>query len=386
MHQAHWNYPTSIIVGEHCTDNLVEYCKELGMENPLLVTDSNLACSKMLRDTLARCMQSGLELELFSDIHSNPTGRHVTMGIRHYLEGNHDGVVAFGGGSSIDTAKAIALVAKQSYSLWDFEDRDDNWKKADPQLIAPVIAIPTTAGTGSEAGRASVITDETQQRKKIIFHPAMMPSKVLLDPMLTTELPPNLTAATGMDALSHSLEAFCSHTYHPMADAIALEAMRLIMHYLPVAYLEGHNTNARTQMLVASMMGATAFQKGLGAMHALSHSLGALYNKHHGLLNAILMPYVLEANRVHINEKMNRLGRYLALPDPSFDGVKGWVLTLRAELGIPNTLADIDIDTQQAEQIGLMAATDPAAHGNPILFTAEQYAELLTRAVNGSLH
>lgn len=386
MHQAHWNYPTSIIVGEHCTDNLVEYCKELGMENPLLVTDQTLACSKMLRDALTRCRLSNLELELFSDIQTNPTGRHVAMGIRHYLEGNHDGIVAFGGGSSIDTAKAIALVARQSYSLWDFEDKDDNWKKADPELIAPVIAIPTTAGTGSEAGRASVITDEANQVKKIIFHPDMMPKKVLLDPMLTTELPPALTATTGMDALSHSLEAFCSHTYHPMADAISLEAMRIIMHYLPVAFLEGQNTNARTQMLVASMMGATAFQKGLGAMHALSHSIGAVYNKHHGLLNAILMPYILEANRVHINEKMDRLGRYLALPDPCFDGVKNWVLSLRAEMGIPNTLADIGIDNQQAERIGLMAVSDPSAHGNPIHFTAEQYADIFTRAVNGSLH
>jgi len=256
---------------------------------------------------------------------------------------------------------------------------------ADSKIIAPVIAIPTTAGTGAEVGRASVITDEINQVKKIIFHPKMMPIRVLLDPLLTTELPPELTAATGMDALSHNMEAFCSLSYHPMADAISLEAMRMIRHYLPVAYLDGQNTNARMQMLVASTMGATAFQKGLGGMHALSHSLGAVYNKHHGLLNAILMPYVLSANQLHITEKMNRLGRYLALPKPSFDGVITWVLSLRSELGIPHTLAEIGIDSQQAARIGAMAQSDAAAASNPIQFTAEQYTDIFTRAVQGSL-
>ncbi|MCW8328690.1 iron-containing alcohol dehydrogenase [Photobacterium sp. SDRW27] len=386
MHQAHWNYPTSITVGEHCTDHLADYCQEAGINNPMMVTDPTLAVSKMVRDTLTRCRQSELKLELFNDIQGNPTSGNVAAGVKHYLNGKHDGIIAFGGGSSIDAAKAIALVAKQSHSLWDFEDQGENWKLADPKLIAPVIAIPTTAGTGAEVGRAAVITDEAKLVKKIIFHPQMMPIQVFLDPFLITELPPELTAATGMDALSHSLEAFCSHTYHPMADAISLEAMRMIMHYLPVAYLDGLNTNARTQMLVASTMGATAFQKGLGGMHALSHSLGALYNKHHGLLNAILMPYVLVANRPHINEKMDRLGRYLALPHPSFDGVLNWILSLRAELHIPNTLAEIGIDSQQAIRLGAMAVSDPAAAGNPIQLTAEQYADIVTRAVDGRLH
>lgn len=386
MHlMAHWHYPSAITVGENCADKLGECCTKIGISKPLLVTDPGLADSKMVRNALAACRESGRTIRLFSDIQSNPTGSNIDSGIKHYLEGGHDGIIAFGGGSSIDAAKAIALAARQSHSLWEFEDKEDNWKLAKPDLIAPVIAIPTTAGTGSEVGRASVITDEASEIKRIIFHPKMMPAQVLLDPALTTELPPALTAATGMDALSHNLEAFCSPSYHPMADAISLEAMRMIMHYLPVAFLDGHNIHARTQMLVASTMGATAFQKGLGGMHAIAHSLGAVYNHHHGLLNAILMPYVLAANQPKINEKMTRLGRYLALSQPDFDGVMAWVLSMRKELNIPHSLAEIGIDSQQAQRIGIMAESDPSASGNPIPFTAAQYAEIFSHAVNGKL-
>ena len=385
MLEAHWHYPTAITVGEHCSDQLAQYCKDADIHKPLMVTDPVLADSKMVRNALAQCRLADLEIQIFHGVQGNPTGQNVEAGIHHYLKGKHDGIIAFGGGSSIDAAKAIALAANQSLPLWEFEDKGDNWQKADANVIAPVIAIPTTAGTGSEVGRASVITDESQQVKKIIFHPKMMPVHVLLDPSLSTTLPQPLTAATGMDALSHNLEAFCSPSYHPMAEAISLEAMRMIMHYLPVAYLDGSNIQARTQMLVASTMGATAFQRGLGAMHALAHSLGAVYNQHHGLLNAVLMPYVLAANRPRINEKMARLGRYLALSEPDFDGVMAWVLSLRKELGIPHTLAEIGIDDQQAQRIGEMAAADAAAPGNPISFDAAQYADIFCRAVSGKL-
>lgn len=385
MLEAQWNYPTTITVAEHCSDKLAQYCQEAGISTPLMVTDPILADSKMVRNALGACRLSGLAIQLFSGVQGNPTGQNIETGIRHYLEGQHDGIIAFGGGSSMDAAKAIALAANQSLSLWEFEDKGDNWKKADADVIAPVIAVPTTAGTGSEVGRAAVITDETHQVKKIIFHPKMMPVHVFLDPTLTKALPQPLTAATGMDALSHNLEAFCSPSYHPMAEAISLEAMRMIMHYLPVAYLDGDNIQARTHMLVASTMGATAFQKGLGAMHAIAHSLGAVYNHHHGLLNAILMPYVLAANQPKINEKMGRLGRYLALPQPNFDGVMKWILTLRKELNIPHTLADIGIDSQQAQRIGEMAASDAAASGNPIPFTAAQYTDIFNHAVDGTL-
>ncbi|WP_299012875.1 iron-containing alcohol dehydrogenase [uncultured Photobacterium sp.] len=385
MHYGHWHYPTEIIARENCTHKLGDYCKSTGIYRPLLITDHNLAETKMVRNTIAVCREANLPIELFCHIQSNPTGANVEAGIKHYVDGYHDGIIALGGGSSIDVAKAVALVARQSFPLWDFEDKDDNWHKAEPDQIAPVIAIPTTAGTGSEVGRASVIKDETEQVKKIIFHPQMMPKLVLLDPILTAELPPELTAATGMDALSHSLEALCTHTFHPMAEAIALESIRLISHYLPVAYIEGQNLNARFHMQIASCMGATAFQKGLGATHALSHSLGAVYDKHHGLLNAILLPYVLSANKLHIDEKTNRLGRYLALPKPDFYGVMAWLLSLRTDLNIPHTLAAIGIDSKEAERIGQMAVSDQSAAGNPIHFTAEQYAEIFTNAVKGTL-
>ncbi|ELR64255.1 Alcohol dehydrogenase [Photobacterium marinum] len=385
MTYGHWHYPTEIIAREGCTNKLADYCRNTGIHRPLLITDHELAETKMVRNIISGCCEADLPVELFSHIQSNPTGANVEAGIKHFVDGRHDGIIALGGGSSIDVAKAVALVARQAFPLWDFVHQDENWQKADPEQIAPVIAIPTTAGTGSEVGRASIIKDELEHKKKIIYHPKMMPKLVLLDPILTLDLPPELTAATGMDALSHSLEALCTHTFHPMSDAIALESMRIISHYLPVAYMEGQNLNARFEMQIAACMAATAFQKGVGATHALSHTLGAIYDKHHGLLNAILLPYVLSANKDHINEKMIRMGRYLALPRPDFHAVMAWLLSLRTELNIPHTLAAIDIDSKEAERIGEIAASDPSAASNPIHFTAEQYAEIFTNAVKGTL-
>ena len=322
---ANWSYPTQIRVGAGRINELVDSCRELDIKAPLIVTDPGLAGSLLVGKVLSLCRAGGLQVGVFSQIKENPTEQNILDGVHAYQIGQHDGVVAFGGGSSLDAAKAIGLMVGQSLSLWDFEDVGDNWTRVAVETMAPVIAIPTTAGTGSEVGRASVITDTVHQVKKIIFHPQMLPKRVILDPELTVGLPPQLTAATGMDALSHCLEAYCAPYYHPMAEGVALEGMRLIKQNLLRAYEDGNDLEARTNMLVASAMGATAFQKGLGAMHALSHPLGALYDAHHGRLNAILMPYILLANRSVIEDKILRLANYLVI-DNGFDGFMDWVV------------------------------------------------------------
>lgn len=382
MLNANWNYPTKIRVGKGRLNELPAVCAELGMKAPLLVTDPGLATSVLVENTLALMHEAGVKTAVFCQIKANPTGEQVMGGVAAYREGAHDGVIAFGGGSALDAAKAIALMVGQQRSLWDFEDVGDNWLRVNVEAMAPVIAIPTTAGTGSEVGRASVITDSEQQIKKIIFHPNMLPSLVILDPELTVGLPKPITAATGMDALSHCLEAYCAPGYHPMAEGIALEGIRLIKENLLLAYHEGTNIAARTNMLVASSMGATAFQRGLGAMHALAHPLGALYDAHHGRLNAILMPYVLRANRSVIEERIGRLAGYLSL-DRGFDGFLDWVIQMRVELRIESTLAEIGIDTSQIERLATMATQDAASGSNPIVFTSQQYKDILYSACNG---
>lgn len=384
--QANWNYPTTIAVGPGRISELAQTCRELGMQAPLLVTDPGLAALPMIEAALTQCRGAGLVCGCFCAIQGNPTGGNVEAGTEVFRAGNHDGVIAFGGGSALDTGKAIALMSGQQRPLFDFVDEGDNWLRVDADAMAPVVAVPTTAGTGSEVGRASVITNETEQRKKIIFHPAMLPARVILDAELTTGLPTHITAATGMDALSHNLEALCAPGFHPMAEGIALEGIRLVKNYLPAACSDGGDLVARSQMLVASTMGATAFQRGLGGMHALAHSLGALYNAHHGLLNAVLMPYVLSANREAVGGILARAARYIDLDRHDADGFMKWVLQLRSETGIPHTLAGLGIDDQDWQRIGEMAVTDPAAAGNPIAFTARQYSQLFRNAVTGHLH
>ena len=385
QYRMNWNYPTAIRVGAGRITELPAACRELGMRAPLLVTDPGLAALSLIDDALLQCRDDGLQAGLFSAIKGNPTGQNVTDGVAAFKAGGHDGVIAFGGGSALDAGKAIALMVGQSRPLWDFEDIGDNCNRVDVAGMAPVVAVPTTAGTGSEVGRASVITDEVEHIKRIIFHPRMLPALVILDPQLSIGLPPKITAATGMDALSHSLEAYCSPLFHPMAEGIALEAMRLVQHYLPRAVAKGSDVEARLQMLVASTMGATAFQRGLGAMHALAHPIGALYDAHHGLLNAVLMPYVLQANRTRIEPQMERLARYLNLAKPGFTGVLDWVLHLRNEVGIPHSLAEIGIDDSRIEQIGQMAEVDPSAGTNPIAFSASEYSKLFEKALRGEL-
>ena len=377
---ANWNYPTRIRVGAGRINELASTCSELGMKAPLLVTDPGLAASTLVTKVLQACLAAGLKAGIFSQIKANPTGDNVMAGVKAFHEGQHDGVIAFGGGSGLDAGKAIALMVGQEGSLWDFEDVGDNWMRVNVATMAPVVAVPTTAGTGSEVGRASVITDTEQHLKKIIFHPQMLPAVVIMDPELTIGLPKALTAATGMDALSHCLEAYCATYYHPMAEGIALEGMRLIKNNVLTAYNNPNDLQARTNMLVASAMGATAFQRGLGAMHALAHPLGALYDAHHGRLNAILMPYVLQANRGAIEEKMIRLANYLEISN-GFDGFLDWVIQLRLELGIEHVLKDIGIDNTAIDRLAKMATEDAAAGCNPIIFSQQQYKDILIEAI-----
>ena len=382
---ANWNYPTTMRVGPGRLSELPNVCQEAGISAPLLVTDPGLATLPMVENAIIGCRDAGLRCELFSNIKPNPTGQNVEDGVQAYVEGQHDGVIAFGGGSGIDAAKAVALMAHQSVSIWELEDVGDNWTRADGELIAPIVALPTTAGTGAEVGRASVILDESSETKKIIFHPKMLPQIVILDPELTVGLPAALTAATGMDAFSHSLEAWSSPLFHPMAEGIAAEGIRLVREYLPRAVRDGADIEARTQMLVASSMGATSFQRGLGAIHALAHPLGALYDAHHGTLNAVLMPYVLKANRSAVESRIERLGRYIGLSDTGFDSFMDWVLSLRAEINIPSDLSELGIDDQQSHRIGQMAVQDPSAGTNPITYSAEDYERLFLSALTGQL-
>ncbi|WP_457576138.1 iron-containing alcohol dehydrogenase [Desulfomarina sp.] len=372
-------------VGAGRIKEVAEICRAMGMRSPLLVTDPGIVSLPMVQKVIADTRTAGLSCGVFSAIQSNPTGENIEDGVDFFRTGNHDGVIAMGGGSALDAGKAVALMAGQNRSLWDFEDMGDNWTRVDVAGMVPVIAVPTTAGTGSEVGRASVITDQEHHVKKIIFHPKMLPGEVILDPELTVGLPPLLTAATGMDALSHNLEPLCSPFFHPMAAGIAMEGVRLVQEYLPRAVADGTDIEARMQMLVCSSMGATAFQKGLGGMHALAHPLGALYDAHHGTLNAILMPYVLKANREKIEPVICRLARFMGLVEADFDGFMSWLLNLRKQIGIPDTLAGIGIGAEQAEMIGQMAAVDPSAATNPVMLSASQYQLIVENAVNGIL-
>ena len=383
---GNWGYPTSIRFGAGRIRELPDACRELGVERPLLVTDPGLAALPMVAEAVAACEEAGLVAAIFSDVQGNPVEANVEDGLAAFRVGDHDGVIAFGGGSALDAGKAIALMVGQSRPIWDFEDREDWWTRVDEAGMVPVVAVPTTSGTGSETGRASAITDTRGDHvTRIIFHPAMMPGRVILDPELTVGLSAPLTAAVGMDALSHCLEAFSSPVFHPLAQGIALEGMRLVREALPDAVADGADLAARARMQVAASMGSTAFQKGLGAMHSLSHPCGAVLDTHHGLTNAVVMPYVLDFNRPAIEEKMAALARYLDLPGPSFAAVLDWVLALRERIGIPHTLKDIGVDEPYARSLAPMAAADPSTPTNPVPLDAENLEALYLRAIDGVL-
>jgi alcohol dehydrogenase class IV len=386
MNKVNWNYPTTMWVGEKRINDLDLACNILNIQKPLLVTDKHLSKKELFLDILDNLKEKNIEKSVFSNVIGNPTGSNIIEGVEKFHKNKNDGIIAFGGGSALDVGKAIAFMSAQDLPIWEFEDVGDNWKKANVEKIVPIIAIPTTAGTGSETGRASVILNEKTGVKKIIFHPKFLPSIVILDPNLTLELPANITAATGMDALAHNLEAYFSPGYHPMADGIALEGIRLINKWLLVAFNEGNNIEARMNMLTAATMGSTAFQKGLGAIHSLSHPINALNNIHHGLSNAIFMPYVFTFNKSAINKKIIKICEYIELKDKTFDGFIEWILKLRKELNIPHKLSEVIKEEEfDIERLSKMALEDPSTSSNPKQLTLNDMKTMYQHSMLGEL-
>ena len=386
MVKFNWNYPTTMWIGKDRIKDLPTACLTLNVKKPLLVTDKNLVKTKLIDNLIEILKSKKVDFSIYSEVDGNPSGYNVDKGVNYYKKNNNDCVIAFGGGSALDVGKAIAFMCGQTLSLWEFEDIGDNWTKANSNTIAPIIAIPTTAGTGSETGRASVILNEDIGVKKIIFHPKFLPSIVILDPMLTVGLPPEITASTGMDALAHNLEAFCAPGYHPMADGIALEGIRLIDKWLVEAYENGSNIEARMNMLSAASMGSTAFQKGLGAIHSLSHPINALNDVHHGLSNAIFMPYVLTFNKKEIKHRVLKVSNYLELKDKSFDGFINWILELRKKLNIPHKLSDtLDEKDLDLDKLSKMALEDPSTNSNPKKLTVSDMKSMYKNSISGNL-
>ncbi len=382
MMSMNWNYPTTIWFGDQRVNEIQKACESLNIHKPLIVTDPGI-----LKTNIIEKINSSLinKANIFSDVQSNPTGKNVELGVSYFNSNSHDGVIAVGGGSGMDVGKGVAFMAGQDRPLWDFEDIGDYWTRADSEAIKPIIAVPTTAGTGSETGRAGVYTNEETKEKKIIFHPKMLPSIVILDPELTVPLPKSLTAFTGMDALAHCLESYCSNFFHPFSQGIALEGMFIVKNNLIKAYHDGSNLDARGSMLAASSMGSIAFQKGLGAIHSLSHPVGAIYNTHHGLTNAVFMPYVLKRNKKVIEEKIISLSRYLNLDDQTFEGFMSWILYLREELSIPHTLKELIQDDSKFEEMSKMAKNDPSTGGNPIPLEINDFYNLYKDSYSGIL-
>ena len=382
MENMNWNYPTPIWFGLDRVKEIQIACDNLNIKNPLIVTDPGI-----LKTDIINKVVSGLnkKTNIYSDVKGNPTGKNVMDGVSDFKLGNHDGVIAVGGGSGMDTGKGIAFMAGQERPLWDFEDISDYWTRANTKNIFPIIAVPTTAGTGSETGRAGVFTNEETKEKKIIFHPKMMPSIVILDPNLTIALPPNLTAFTGMDVLAHCLEAYCSPFFHPLSQGIALEGISIVKEYLVKAFNNPNDIESRSNMLVGSAMGSTAFQKGLGAIHSLSHPVGAIYNTHHGLTNAVFMPYVLVKNKNDIEDKIIAISRYINLRQYTFDSFLEWILQLRKDLLIPHTLKELIEDDSKFNTMSKMALDDPSTGGNPTKLSQKDFEILYQNAYDGKL-
>ncbi len=382
---TNWNYPTTVWFGNDRIKDIAKALKQLNIKKPLIVTDEALVKLPIMEDLKNALESKDISYCIFSDVQPNPTGKNVQNGVKKYIENENDGVIAFGGGSALDAGKTIAFMSGQSLGVWDFEDVGDNWSRADEDGIAKTIAIPTTAGTGSEVGRATVITDSKNHAKKIIFHPKILPSIVILDPILTYNLPKHITAWTGIDALVHAIEAYCAPGFHPMADGIALEAIRLIKENLVKVYEQPHNGDARAYMLVAAMMGATAFQKGLGSVHSIAHQLGGLYNMPHGLANSIILPYALKQNKSAIEDKMIKLCEYLNIKNPSTDSFIKYILGLREKLEIPHTLKIAKISNDKAKEIGELAFKDPSTSTNAKKINAQDLEVLFLSAYDGRI-
>ena len=379
MQNMNWNYPTNVWFGVDRSKEIQKACDTLGVKNPLIVTDPGLLQTSIIDE-----INSGLSsnTQIYSDVQGNPTGSNVTNGVKVFLEGNHDGVIAIGGGSGMDAGKGIAFLAHQSRPLWDFEDIGDWWTRADSSVIKPIIAIPTTAGTGSEVGRAAVFLNEENHKKKIIFHPKMLPQIAILDPSLTLNLPKSITAGTGMDALAHCIEAYSSPFYHPMAEGTALEGLRLVKENIQEVYHNGNNVEARSHMLVASMMGAAAFQKGLGAIHSVTHPVNSLYKTHHGTTNGTVMPFVLNYNRSTIEEKFTRLANFLDIKN-GFEGIVDWIIELKKDMEIPETLKDMGVNEGDEIKLAPLAQEDPSTGANPLEMTVERFQELILNCISG---
>ena len=378
--KANWSYPTAMRFGAGRISEIAEACAVAGIKKPLLVTDKGLAGLPITQGTLDLMEAAGLGRAMFSQVDPNPTEQNVAAGVTAYRDGGHDGVIAFGGGSGLDLGKVVAFMAGQTRPLWDFEDIGDWWTRANADTIAPIIAVPTTAGTGSEVGRAGVLTNSVTHVKKIIFHPKLLPAVTICDPELTVGMPRIITVGTGMDAFAHCLEAYSSPFYHPMSQGIALEGMRLVKENLPLVVADGSNIDARAEMMSAAAMGAVAFQKGLGAIHALSHPIGAVYNTHHGMTNAVVMPPVLVMNRPAIEERIARAADYMGIGG-GFDGFYDFVLKLRADLGVPDKLADLGVGRDRIDEMTVMALEDPSAGGNPVTLTTENTKALFEACI-----
>ena len=379
MQNMNWNYPTNVWFGVDRSKELQKACDTLGIKNPLIVTDPGLLQTSII-DEINSSLSSNTQI--YSDVQGNPTGSNVTNGVKVFLEGDHDGVIAIGGGSGMDAGKGIAFLAHQSRPLWDFEDIGDWWTRADSSVIKPIIAIPTTAGTGSEVGRAAVFLNEENHKKKIIFHPKMLPQIAILDPSLTLNLPKSITAGTGMDALAHCIEAYSSPFYHPMAEGTALEGLRLVKENIQEVYHNGNNVEARSHMLVASMMGAAAFQKGLGAIHSITHPVNSLYKTHHGTTNGTVMPFVLNYNRSTIEEKFTRLANFLDIKN-GFEGIVDWIIELKKDMEIPETLKDMGVNEGDEIKLAPLAQEDPSTGANPLEMTVERFQELILNCISG---
>ncbi|APX15582.1 alcohol dehydrogenase [Phaeobacter inhibens] len=377
---GNWSYPTAIKFGAGRIRELAEACATAGMKKPLLVTDKGLADLPVTQSTLDILEAAGLGRAMFCEVDPNPNEKNLEAGVAAYKAGDHDGVIAFGGGSGLDLGKMVAFMCGQTRPVWDFEDIGDWWTRADADAIAPIIAVPTTAGTGSEVGRASVITDSVTHQKKIIFHPKVLPTVVICDPELTVGMPKFITAGTGLDAFAHCVEAFSSPHYHPMSQGIALEGMRLVKEYLPRAYADGTDIEARAQMMSAAAMGATAFQKGLGAIHAMSHPIGALFNTHHGTTNAVCMPAVLAFNAPEVADRFKTAADYLGI-DGGFEGVCAYVQELNDSLGIPGGLSELGVTEAAIPELVKGALIDPSCGGNPVVLDQANLTQLFKDAM-----
>ncbi|RXV64686.1 alcohol dehydrogenase [Roseovarius sp. A46] len=377
---GNWTYPTVIKFGAGRIDELPGACADAGITRPLLVTDKGLADLPITRQALNILTQAGIEVALFAQVDPNPNEINLADGVAAFRDGGHDGVIAFGGGSGLDLGKMVAFMAGQTRPVWDFEDIGDWWTRADAEAIAPIIAVPTTAGTGSEVGRASVITNSQTHVKKIIFHPKVLPRVVICDPELTVGMPKFITAGTGLDAFAHCVEAFSSPHYHPMSQGIALEGMRLVKEYLPRAYADGTDIEARAHMMSAAAMGSTAFQKGLGAIHALSHPIGAIYGTHHGTTNAVCMPAVLELNATEIADRFDKAAAYLGI-EGGFDGFRDFVQRLNDRLNVPRRLSEMGVGRDRIDDLTDLALTDPSCGGNPVTLTRENVRALFDKVI-----